>query len=440
MTIRRRLFILLICLCVTAAASVLILGFREQGNTHLQTYGWSDPVTIHGPEARPVPPRIAAATSGETVIAVWDQPRGKGPLMVARVARVARSTGNDTWETRELIPGENGTGTSPEAGAETGPSLVTDLGSGLVTDLNTEPAVQVGGDGSVYVAWRGETSPSVSRGTGIYLSGVFWTRSTDRGETWQDPEPLAVFEANHSEGYEETVYSRPQISPLGGGVRIYYTSNQNPGQGWVWYRETPDGGETWTPPRTVYGSRPYDALLLTSQGSLLSLRQESDRAITITNIDEDDEEGEEEQETGGIPGRGEAARSVVGYGWPSGFFEDSSGTVWAVWDSETPEEADEESEQVYILENGTVKKSRYSGSQIWVSSSRDQGETWTQPALLTTGGSSRMGVLTQTPSGYTAIYATYPTPGTEPWREAWQWSIQAKHTQTPEIRTATVQN
>jgi hypothetical protein len=370
MTIRRRLFLLLVGLCVTAALTVFIFGFMEGQESYLKTYGWSDPVTIHGPEERATPPQIAATTSRGTTIAVWDQLHGKGPLMVAR------STRNDTWEVRPLTSNDGG---------------VQYVG---FTDVNTEPSIQEAGDGSVYVAWRGETSTDVSGDTGIYTSGVFWTRSTDQGEVWQKAQSLAVFQANYSEGYEETVYSKPQVCAFQGGVRIYYTSNQDPEEGWVWYRDSFDQGNTWSSPNPVPGSSLYDILLLTSQGDLLSLSQREDGAIALT-VNRGETQGSEDSREAA----GEAKGSLVGHGWPSGLFEDSNHTLWAIWDRETTEE------QNYILENGTVMKSRYVGNQVWISRSTDQGGEWTEPALLATGGSMRMGVMTQTPNGYTAIYA-----------------------------------
>lgn len=425
MAIKQRLFVLMVGLSIMAVASILVFGLMvQERRVYLQTYGWSDPVTIYGPEARPTPPLITTTASQGLVLVAWESPLGRqGEIWVARSTGMC--TGVEGWAISSLVPS--------------------------ATDVNTQPSIESGKDGCIYLAWRGETSPDLSRLSGVYLSGVFWARSTDLGETWEEPQEVAVFEASYSEGYTEIVYSKPYVHASGDVVRVYYASNQDPGEAWIWYRETRDQGATWSSPLPVQGSVPYDILLHTSQDSLLSLRQRGDGSIVLGQMILDTrtspvgvlgggpeaDTGSEESGTSSLGGASWViAESIVGFGWPSDLFEDEDHAVWAVWDRE----AQQSGTQRYILENGTVREAGFSRNQVWVSSSMDMGETWGQAALLsTTPQSERMGVLVQAQGGgYVVIYASYPSSSTAPWREAWRWSVQAKHTETNTIQTARI--
>lgn len=389
MMIREKLIVLLLGLCSLAVGMLFVLAVvAQQQTSYLQTYGWGDRVDVFGPETRPTAPEVAVTLTREGgLVLVWDSADEEAKIMLARSTdRIAWSIVRLGWE---------------------------------LTDWDSQPAVMADSDGAVWLAWRGGISPERQRREGRYVSGIFWTVSRDGGVSWDRPRGLCVFEANLSESggaVRETIYSRPQICQSGDRVRIYYVTDQAPDSGWVWYRETGDKGASWGDPVQIPGCEPYDRLALTRTGKLLTLQRGEDRSVRVTVRDD---EGRVESE------------SFVGHGWPSYVGQGVSGRIWAVWDRASDQKAKRE----YRLGNGTVLASSYVRDDVWVSTSVDEGFTWSEPARLGWGvESERAGiVLEDERGGCVAVVARYPGSEIVPWSLAWRWTISIKHAERVEI-------
>ncbi|HEX6595572.1 MAG TPA: sialidase family protein, partial [Acidimicrobiales bacterium] len=116
-----------------------------------------------------------------------------------------------------------------------------------------QPVVTVGNDGAVYAIWPSTTSnisPSPP-------AGIFVSKSTDKGRTWQTSQAvpfdykngtfvqMAWTEEGGSQGTLHAVWEYKEQPEVGGYSDIYYI------------RST-DGGATWSQPRNITDDRPQD--------------------------------------------------------------------------------------------------------------------------------------------------------------------------------------
>lgn len=116
-----------------------------------------------------------------------------------------------------------------------------------------QPVVTVGNNGTVYAIWP-STTANITPGP---PAGIFLSRSTDKGRTWETRQAvpfdykngtfvqMAWTEAGGPEGTLHAVYEFKERPDVGGYSDIFYI------------RST-DGGETWTQPRNITDDRPDD--------------------------------------------------------------------------------------------------------------------------------------------------------------------------------------
>ncbi len=116
-----------------------------------------------------------------------------------------------------------------------------------------QPVVTVGNNGTVYAIWPSATA-NVTPGP---PTGIFLSKSTDKGRTWQTTQAVPFDYKNGSfvqmvwtdeggaEGTLHTVWEYKERPEIGGYSDIYYV------------RST-DGGATWSQPRNITDDRPSD--------------------------------------------------------------------------------------------------------------------------------------------------------------------------------------
>src|SRR5712691_2196796 len=202
--------------------------------------------------------RIRTASAGDPVIA-WD---GHGRVFLGSESSDdpagSKKTFWDEWVARFENPGgETGntlndgklyTGTSVVATGSSAPNLL-----GKFHDKTAIEADRTGGacDGNVYFSW--------SRFTGIGISNIYFSRSTDHGVTWSTPMLLTQNISNVQD---------PDISVTGNG-HVYVTFDMGATNGGqvdsVGIAKSTDCGRTFAKPSVAVAYEIYEAHDLTAQ-------------------------------------------------------------------------------------------------------------------------------------------------------------------------------
>lgn len=95
-------------------------------------------------------------------------------------------------------------------------------------------SLDIGPDGALHLAWAQYTLPD-----GYPPKGIYYARSTDRGETWNPP--LEV---------QTGLYGAPALNVTGKN-RVYLAYNGAVAIGGRYFQWSPDGGNIWTDPITI---------------------------------------------------------------------------------------------------------------------------------------------------------------------------------------------
>jgi BNR repeat-like domain len=235
---------------------------------------WTPPVSTKATVAWNDKPAMAVSDDGQDVWVTWNGPSGGDPF-------VSRSSdGGVTWLPRRVVRSEryyfayNGAVTSDgvvalaqssisytgPGGAPAGPvkhhALISDddgdswrnvivasvrvgapcTSAGCSSDYYTgHSAVAADEDGGLYFVFDGALRNGARQRT-------FVSTSTDGGDAWS--EPIALSEPHEHSGF-------PMVAATGSGdVRMWYmqTRGGDPNAWNVWYRESGDGGATWSDP------------------------------------------------------------------------------------------------------------------------------------------------------------------------------------------------
>jgi Neuraminidase (sialidase) len=116
-----------------------------------------------------------------------------------------------------------------------------------------QPVVTVGNNGTVYAIWP-STTANISPGP---PAGVFVSKSTDKGKTWQTTQVVPF-------DYKNGTFVQMAWSPEGGSegtLHAVWEFKERPevaGYSDIFYIRSTDGGRTWSQPRNITDDRPED--------------------------------------------------------------------------------------------------------------------------------------------------------------------------------------
>ena len=151
------------------------------------------------------------------------------------------------------------TTTTLAAGAPTPNTTVPPAGSRAAEPNQTvnfggfQPVVTVGNNGTVYALWP-STAANITPGP---PPGLFLSKSTDKGKTWQTTQ-VAPFD------YKNGTFAQMAWSPQGGAegtLHAVWEYKEQPdiaGYSDIFYIRSTDGGATWTQPRNITDDPPAE--------------------------------------------------------------------------------------------------------------------------------------------------------------------------------------
>ncbi len=195
------------------------------------------------PNAAPNITTVIASTDGGRT---WGEPVQLPATVFSDAAVRARAlTARTTTTLASGAP--TTTTTTPPAGSRAAePDQAVNFGG-------FQPVVAVGAKGTVYAIWP-STTANITPGP---PPGIFLSRSTDRGRTWQTL-PAVPFD------YRNGTFVQMAWSPEGGEqgtLHTVYEYKEKPeisGYSDIFYIRSTDGGTTWTQPRNITDDRPED--------------------------------------------------------------------------------------------------------------------------------------------------------------------------------------
>lgn len=333
---------------------------------------WTEPVTISGDEGDASDPRIV--TDGETITVVWAQTEGG---FGAGLQSSYSDDGGETWSAPATITDE--ATSTPEVVRDGERVIAVWSVSSFVDDTfssSVESAVSLDGGetwstpetlsdsgesaGSARIVNDGATTTVVWRDSSANLVRVSTT--DDGGDTWNDP--VAVSDDETSTG-DRVFPSDPAIATDGTTIVVSWTAQLSfeLDPTIIQASTSTDGGQTWSDPTTVSTEdlNPFGSQLVVDGST-----------ITATWYD-----------LGSFPGSGIGVQVST---------STDRGATWS--DPVTLSPDGEGGDGVRIVRDDTsititwYDASSFPAGPILVSSSTDEGATWSEPVALSEEGAN----------------------------------------------------
>jgi len=229
------------------------------------------------------------------------------------------------------------------------------------------PAIAVDSSGNLHVVWEDLTPGNWE---------IYYRQSTDGGSTWTTPRRLS---------WNSGDSRYPAIAVDSSGNLHVVWEDLTPGNWEIYYRQSTDGGSTWTTPRRLSwnsGDSRYPAIAVDSSGSLHVVWYD----YTPGNWEIYYKQSTDGGSTWTTPRR---LTWNSGDSWNPAIAVDPSGHLHVVWEDPTP-----------------------GNWEIYYKQSKDGGSTWTTSQRLTwNSGSSSSPAIAVDSSGHLHVVWEDPTPG-----------------------------
>lgn len=212
----------------------------KSGNDDIVYVGYNArKTTSAAPNATPGAPSIIVSTDGGRT---FGEPFNLAPTAFTNEA--TRQAALSAVTTTLPAPGATTTTVPPEGSRAAQPNQVANFGG-------FQPVPTVDDKGNVYAVWPSATS-NISPGP---PTGMFVSKSTDKGKTWTTTQ-LGGFTYNNG-SFLQMVWS-PKGGPEG-SLHVVSSGTDQPlaaGSGDIYHTRSIDGGKTWSPPRNITDDDP----------------------------------------------------------------------------------------------------------------------------------------------------------------------------------------